>query len=149
MWTKLLSSQHTRETYTLRKEEANIGFQRDCQITILRWKLARRCFFRDELASRASGAPGSCPAIIPNVRVQYSVDQYCLFGQLWRIRFLLCTVRYNGWSWLACVSSWYRPDEFSTASIVTIRRTNPQEIIAAITGRKSKHKGSAEIKEVS
>jgi len=43
----------------------------------------------------------------------------------------------------------YRSDEFSTASIVTIRRTNPQEIIAAITGRKSKHKGSAEIKEVS
>lgn len=31
----------------------------------------------------------------------------------------------------------------------TSRRSNPQEIIAAITVRKSKHKGSAEIKEVS
>lgn len=35
----------------------------------------------------AQRVPGSGPAIIPNVRVQYSVDQYCLFGQLWRIRF--------------------------------------------------------------
>lgn len=43
----------------------------------------------------------------------------------------------------------YRTAGFSTAWIVMIHRTNPQEIIAAITGRKSKHKGSAEIKEVS
>jgi len=60
--------------------------------------------FLPRWVSFASGAPGSRPAIIPNVKVQYSVDQYCLFGQLWRIRFLLCTVRYNRWSWLACVS---------------------------------------------
>ena len=52
---------------------------------------------------------------------------------------------YNSQSWLART----RTAEFSTASIVMIRCTNPQEIIAAITGRKSKHKGSAEIKEVS